>query len=590
MSTMDQPRSLSPRWSDVITQPRSQGAALAASAVAYCRERAAALRANRPLRVAIVWAAVAWLVLEITFIAWVHLSLEGASHRAFLPGTWFGIPAREAAAGMQCVSRFGYDGQLYYWQSNDIFGRHDAYKHIDNVMYRYQRIGMPMLAGGVATLFGFPLTPPLLYHTLNFGLTAVGFGALVYWLLIKGLHPAYALGWLLAVGTIESLWKGLLDAPADAVFALAMIAALSGRLRWYVPLAAFLLLVREVYAVFACPIFVLTLLGRIEWQDVQGYWKRAFLTAVPGGVMLAWTAYLTINFQLSPIKGHTDNPAVTSYPFYMMFKYLGIFAKQMNWSEFRLALVPAFTLLLVTMLLVRNFRKLPWPVLATIPFVLMTASLGMAVWEGYGASTRVTGTLLVVGLMIMPFDGSILLRFLLALQAIVGIAWESDIRFLHPALYSPHLLHEESWPAINPPGSPENPLLNDLRCQVEWLEPEATCRRNYHGVWDWVHREIKPVKVAVTNRSDVFWYGGRGKHPIWVGCTVIDPSGQRAPRRRVAIIDRSIAPGQTEEFTAYLELTRPGTYQVEFSLMQEGAGWFADTDPAFGRRYEVQVE
>jgi hypothetical protein len=348
--------------------------------------------------------------------------------------------------------------------------------------------------------------------------------------------------------------------------------------------------VREVYAVFAFPVFLLTLCNRIGWQDVQGYWKRALLTAMPGGVMLAWTAYLAVNFDLSPIKGHTDNPALTSYPFYMMVEYLRIFARQMNWTEFRLTLLPAFTLVLVAALLARNCRKLPWPVLAAIPLVAMTACLGRSVWEGYGASTRVTGTLLIVGFMIMAFDKTILLRFLLALQAIAGITWETDIRLLHPALYSPHLLHEESWPEVNPPGSPENPLLNDLHCQVEWLEPETICRRNYHGVWDWVHREIKPVKIAVTNRSEVPWYSGRGKHPIWVGCTVIDPSGQRAPRRHVRIIDRSIAPGQTEEFTAYLELTRPGKYQVEFSLMQEGPGWFADTDKAFGRRYEIQVE
>ncbi len=44
------------------------------------------LWSNRPLRLAMLWALVAWVLLEGAFIVWAHRNLEGVSHRAFLPG------------------------------------------------------------------------------------------------------------------------------------------------------------------------------------------------------------------------------------------------------------------------------------------------------------------------------------------------------------------------------------------------------------------------------------------------------------------------------------------------------------------------
>lgn len=591
MSTIDQPRPSAERWERWGRDAAAPAAEAAATAARLCTAAGRQLRDNRPLRVSLLAAIAAWIVLELMFVVWVHRSLEGHAHSAFLPGTWFGEPALETAAGLQAVTKFGYDGQQYYRQSNDIFGRRDAYKHIDNVLYRYQRIGMPMLAGGLASLLGYELTPPMLYHTLNFGLVACGFGVLVYWLMVNQLHPAYALGWLLSVGTFESLWKGLLDGPADALFAMAMVALLARRMWLYVPLATFLLLIREVYAVFAFSVFVATLCNRFDWKDVSGYWKRAMLSAVPGIVMLAWTAYLTINFRMSPIEAHTSNPSLTSYPFYAMFQYIGVFYRTTNWTELRLILVTSFSLLLVTVLLVRDCRRLPWAILCTVPFVWMTNSLGPAVWEAHGASTRVTGTILLIGLMMMAYDKTILLRFMLALQAIVGVAWESEIRYLHPQLLSPHLLHEETGLPPNPPGSPENGLIDDWNCSIEWIGAEPVCRRNYSGMWDWFHREVKPVTVAITNNTDVIWYGGPGKHPIWLICTIMNEGGEHAIARRMVMLDKPIAPGETHQMTSYIELRRPGRkYFAEFSLWQEGPGQSIEVDRSFGRRYEFTVE
>ena len=564
-----------------------------------------ALSANRPLRLGIVWGLVAFVVLMVAFKVWVHRNLEGVSHRAFLPGAVFEIPEREAAAGYHNVCKIGYDGQMYYWMSNDIFGRYDAYEHMDNVLYRYQRIGVPMLAGGLATVLGFELTPPLLYHALQFAITAAGFGAIVYWLLVNQLNPAYALGWLISAGTLQSLWLGILDAPADAIFVFTLLAVLAGRLRWYVPLATLLLLAREGYAVYAFVVFLTTVAGRFGWQDkagnlkqlvrfswrdVSGYWKPVVLTAIPGVVMLAWTAYLTINFQMSPTVAR-NNPDISSWPFYMMVHYAEFFYENGNWFELRLLLVSAFTLVLVFVLLLRNFRRLPPAIACALPYLLLTAMLGKMVWEAYAGHMKANGAIIVIGLFILPFDKSLLLRFMLILQAIVGVDLQTDLRVMHGQALSPLLIHEESGYEPNPPGAPENLLLSDLRSSVAWVDAQEVMPCEYRGIWLPLQREIKPITVAVTNHTDVTWHPGLGKHPIWLGYTLYDSAGDRHLARHSVILDKPIGPGETKEITVYLELWRPNRgYVVEFSLWQEGPGWFVRADPSFGRRYKFRVE
>ena len=434
-------------------EPR--GTALAADAIAsaarLCTAAGRELRDDRPLRVALLAALAAWIVLELT-LRRLGASQPGRPVAPRVPaGHVFREPEREAAAGLtgRLQIRLRRAGVLPAIERHFRPARRlqaHRQRHVSLPADRHARCW----PAAWRRLLGYELTPPMLYHTLNFGVVAAGFGVLVYWLMINQLHPAYALGWLLSVGTFESLWKGLLDAPADAVFAMAMVALFARRMWLYVPLAVFLLLIREVYALFAFSVFVATLCNRFDWQDVSGYWKRAALSAVPGIVMLAWTAYLTINFHLSPLEAHTNNPSLTSYPFYAMFQYIGVFYRTTNWTELRLILVTAFSLLLVTVLLVRDCRRLPWAILCTVPFVWMTNTLGPAVWEGHGASTRVTGTVLMIGLMMMAYDKTILLRFMLALQAIVGVGWESEIRFLHPQLLSPQLAARRDGPAAEP--------------------------------------------------------------------------------------------------------------------------------------------
>ncbi len=333
-----------------------------------------------------------------------------------------------------------------------------------------------------------------------------------------------------------------------------------GRLWWYVPLATLLLLTREGYVVYAFAIFLVTVCSRLgwndkqgnrgpltefSWKDVGGYWKPAVLTAIPGIVTLAWTAYLTIHFQMSPIKAR-GNPDATNWPYYMMVRYIKIFYRDGNWFELRLLLVSTFTLVLVSVLLVKNYRKLPLALVCTLPYVLLTAALGKMVWEAYGGHTKASGAIIIIGLFMLPIDKSLLLRFMLAFQAIVGLDVQADIRVMHPRILSPYLIHEESGYEPNPPGR------RTMRCSTicgarsngstrrKWLQME------YHGIWMPTQRELRPITVAVTNHTDVTWQPGRGKHPIWLGYILTNSAGDRQLASHSIIIDKPIAPGETK--------------------------------------------
>jgi hypothetical protein len=598
MNTVDRPR-IAPRA--VPWRVRPVGEALVRNSRSLVRDA----WQNRPLRIAALWGLAAWVILQGAFQAWVHFNCEGVSHRAFLPGLVFTVPEREAAAGFKNVARVGYDGQIYYWMSNDIFGRRDAHKHMDDVLYRYQRIGVPMLAGGLATVLGFELTPPLLYHSVQFGITALGFAALVYWLQIKGLNPAYALGWLISGGTLQSLWLGILDAPGDALFVCTVLVVFTQRLWIYAPLATLLLLTREGYAVYAFAIFAVTVasrfawhdkagnlrrLPRISWKDVSGYWPQVVLTALPGVVMLAWTAYLTFNFHKSPIAARS-NPDATNWPYYMMVRFLSVFFRDGNWFELRLLAASAVTLTLISILFAKNFRRLPLAVACAAPYILLTAALGKMVWEAYGGHMTASGSIIILGLFMLPLDKSILLRFVLAGQALIGIDLIADVRLMHTRILSPLLIHEEAGYDFNPPGAPDNAVLANLANSIAWVDPPEVMRQEYHGVFSRVHREVRPVKVAVTNHTDVTWNPGRGQHPIFVSCAIYEGQGKRQLAEHRAILEQSIAPGETKEVTALVELPRPKrNYVAELSLFQDGRGHFVRVKPEFGRRYKFRVE
>ncbi|MBI3465335.1 MAG: hypothetical protein HY000_20095 [Planctomycetes bacterium] len=222
-------------------------------------------------RVPAIWhGALVGCVLYVAMGIYAHHTYQGSWFALFQPGLRFGVPALELSKGLRPYWEGGWDPMFYYYQSNDPFARTDAWKHIDRPPYRYQRIGVPLLAWASSRLLGYDITPPRFYHLIQIVLVAAGFAVLAEWLNQHGYSSLWGYGWLASTGVVYGLFAGMPDAVGDALFITAIIAALRGRLWLYVPAATLLCLVREAYGIFAAAIFAISICGHVRWAGSWG--------------------------------------------------------------------------------------------------------------------------------------------------------------------------------------------------------------------------------------------------------------------------------------------------------------------------------
>ena len=537
------------------------------------------------LKTAIVWGLGGFALLQTILVVFVHYSCEGYYYRAFLPGYALGIPEREAAAGMKPITALGWDAQCYYYQSNDLLARRDARLHIDNPMYRYQRIGVPLMAGTLAGVFGYELTPPFLYHTLQTFLTAAGFGILVYWLQVQKLSPLYAFAWLLAGGTTHSLLYGMPDPVGDAFFALAFCSLLSRRMVLFAAAATMLVLIREGYVLLPATVWLLTALGRFPWSDERGYMRRLAILAVPGVVLIGWTVYLTWQLGVSPIEARKGSP-LTDWPFIGFVKCLRMMWRTGNYYELKLIFPTIISLVVISVAMLRHFRK-SWALAACMPYVLLTTMLGTTIWETYAGHMKANGTILMLGMFLLPLEKGVLLRFVLAMQVVAGgyVLLLNKVElapFFAPASAANIQLLER------PATGPEYVVVGDRRSSIEWIDRKDVLRRQYQGPLKAVHRELVPISVAVTNHTDQPLETGPNRRAVRLGSILYKADGRSVLSIVRTAIDRPIMPGETRKVTVQLELGKPRKFVLQLSLVQDPNDWFFHTDPKYGARYEFE--
>jgi len=184
----------------------------------------------------------------------------GTFNQHFLPAKMFGVPEELAEKGIKPLyvepKECGWDGQFYYYIANDVLGLKDTSKHIDADAYRYQRIGLPLLAKVLSLVVLRDWVSPVIYYLtsllliLGAAVTGASFfkekGVLPYWILI----------WSLGVGTQLTLMNGLPDAAADSLLIMALVALMRRHYGWYAVAASLAALSREAYVLVAMTIFL----------------------------------------------------------------------------------------------------------------------------------------------------------------------------------------------------------------------------------------------------------------------------------------------------------------------------------------------
>lgn len=251
----------------------------------------------------------------LSFGIYLERTLQGDINNHILAGDMFGMPEDIKDRGIKPLyygpGNTGWDGQFYYYISNDLLGLKDTPIHIDSPSYRYQRMGMSLFAALTAKIALQDWVSPAWYFWSYFFLltfaTYVG-GAIFYRL--AG-NSALILLWSLSVGTQITLFNALPDAAADAFLIIAI--ALMMRKHYLasaVPFA-FACLSREVYVIFPLAIVFCYVVGGILSARNLGHkislsyfcaWKPHYYLLIPIIVTVIWQTYIVHHFGIRPAE------------------------------------------------------------------------------------------------------------------------------------------------------------------------------------------------------------------------------------------------------------------------------------------------
>ena len=553
-----------------------------------------------------------FVIFQLMMIGWVHFAFEGRYHGPFLASEKFGISKAEVERGyFPVVPRSqphnGWDGQFYFRASLDPFGRTDAMEHMELIAYRYQRIGIPLMAWATSKVCGYRITSAFIYHSVQILLVALGFAFLVRFLLEQGISPWFALTWLGAGGTWYTLAYGLPDASADGVFILSLYSLWNRHLRMYAISTALLVLIREGYVVYAFPTFLLTALGLIRWNDSSRYLTRFLVTALPGAVLIAWTGYLYVHLGSALFSATRPNEGFFDWPFRACWFWL---REQWGWpnaAEIRYKIFTAVSMLLIFGLLLRRIRA-SVALVCVLPYVVLMLCLGTVVWWDQSGYFKAMGSLLVLGIFLLSVERGLLLKFVLTLHLVLGLEWNA-IRSIIPApFYSPNgpvVLHFGVYPnhpfnegmsdlrySIPPlPNHPENERINDFAWELRWVDPTVEVFAKYQGPWRRIHRELTPLRIAVTNRSSTVWQPNPqvGFKAVNLFYLLTDGKGEKVILDGRVPLDSPVQPGETREVTLWLRIGKPQWHQLRLAMIQEGFHGVDLRQPNQGVVYPIRV-
>ena len=265
--------------------------------------------------IALIWLLFAAFTLGTFSIYWAR-GLRGNIDNHILSSVMFGVPSELAAKGLKPMMTAGppdcgWDGQFYYYTSNDIFATKDTAAHVDATSYRYQRIGFSLFAAAVAKLCFQSWVSPAFYFWTYFALLSAATVAGALLIRSLGGHPALILLWSLSVGTQVTLFNALPDAAADAFLIIALLAVRKRHFALSILPFALSALSREVYTLF--PSFILATLAiglLLPWDGTQSpvkrvlsglkTWRGEYLLVLPGLAAALWRVYVTRHFGASP--------------------------------------------------------------------------------------------------------------------------------------------------------------------------------------------------------------------------------------------------------------------------------------------------
>jgi hypothetical protein len=269
----------------------------------------------------------------VCFKYYLQHTLEGNIDNHILAGEMFGVPDAIAQHGVKPMyygNQTGWDGQFYYYMSNDLLGRTDAPAHFDANAYRYQRIGLAAYTAAISKVLGRSWVSPAFYFFNYLLLLSIAtyFGTKI--LSARGTSPWWILLWSLSVGTQVTLFSALPDAAADAFLIIGLWGVISRRNIIVVFAMTLSALSREVYLIFPLMMFAMTLFVAVKRQRLfddfsvrncvnltVSHAKCSWLL-IPVIVTLGWRMYVERHFHVVPTS---QAYGILGFPLNAWFSY-----------------------------------------------------------------------------------------------------------------------------------------------------------------------------------------------------------------------------------------------------------------------------
>lgn len=533
-------------------------------------------------------------------------TLQGDIKYHFLPSNMFGVPTELSKRGITPLyygaNECGWDGQFYYYMSNDVFALKDTPQHLDSNAYRYQRIGLSLWAALISIIALQSWVSPAIYYFSNLLITLVGSWCGIKLLNSFNINSAWILCWSLGVGTQVTIMNGLPDAAADA-FLIIGLYGLSGQKNWlgFVALT-FAALTREAYIIFPIFIGIFQLISYAKSQSEKHFARvcaswlfslRALPFAIVGLIFVAWHVYLRLHFNVSPSSqahGILAMPLVECWKaitsglhgsHYMVAAGLPSFREGIASLCFILLLAVAFLLSLKLVLydnkapnLIRAFA------LALIPLCFLYACFGKIVMMHYTGYFKAANLFFFAVPLLASIQGG---RKLYLVSVSVVLLTQSFTSY--------YLWVDRILPGGNPGYSeythPKNAILEKgLLKKLNSFDVAIQILRNEKHVSVGILKRVfgkdfEVYHVRLENKSTNPFVSCLGEGSVHMSYHILSEDGKSVVKDGIrTVLPNKISPGMSIDLPVVVEYPiKSGKYILRFSPVQEGNVWFYNANP-----------
>ena len=568
------------------------------------------------------------LIVALIFLAYTLVSfgfyqartLNGDINNHILAGEMFGVPAALKDRGIKPLyygaGQTGWDGQFYYYMSNDILAQKDTRVHIDAPSYRYQRIGLSLYAATIAKALGLDWVSPTTFFIsyLFLILVATWAGANLFSRL--GLHPYIILLWSLSVGTQVTLFNALPDAAADAFLILALSALYTRRYALSVIPFVFAALSREVYVLF--PSFVLLLLlvnlisdarasnddgGIRELVSRFFKWKSYYLLVLPGLVAIIWYIYVVHHFGTKPSD---EASGILSYPLVAWKDYFlsglngnhklvgsGFRAYAESCSLLFFLVILATVFWISTYTLVKRYSLVSPEIrglaLASISFVFLYVSFGPTVimyYTGYFKAVAVFFFLTPLLLVAADVNGKRrALVYLLLISALLFTTfYNMKVRIL------PFSTSEDQYTKLSTvTETKRTECFGQYEAEIKVKGVEVSKGSFLSHIFG--RSDLITINLELKNTGQYSFVSSQNFGSVFMSYHWIDDNGKVVMDGIRSALPGVIMPGQSAEISVVSGFPDVhGKVTLKLSPVQEGCAWFYMSNPSASQALTFQLK